>query len=178
MKIIKNCCQCAKCGDIIESTHVHDFVTCTCGAVSVDGGHHYIRRLGNKEDIIPMDIIENEEKENEIKERIDKVVSEKSSTWKEEAEEHEKNHKLYDKLADVELRLECCRDASNGKDLLITALEKRIADLEYQAFQFAMRSERSPKAYVEKCDDGSFNVCFGVFQRKYVPVKSRLKEMK
>jgi len=83
-----------------------------------------------------------------------------------------------DKLADVELRLECCRDASNGKDLLITALEKRIADLEYQAFQFAMRSERSPKAYVEKCDDGSFNVCFGVFQRKYAPVKSRLKEMK
>jgi hypothetical protein len=67
MKIIKNCCQCAKCGDIIESTHVHDFVTCTCGAVSVDGGHHYIRRLGNKEDIIPMDIIENEEKENSEK---------------------------------------------------------------------------------------------------------------
>jgi len=46
---------------------VHDFVTCTCGAVSVDGGHHYIRRLGNKEDIIPMDIIENEEKENSEK---------------------------------------------------------------------------------------------------------------
>lgn len=65
-----------------------------------------------------------------IKERIDKVVSEKPSTWKEEAEEHEKNHKLYDKLADVELRLECCRDASTGKDLLITALEKRIAELE------------------------------------------------
>lgn len=86
-----------------------------------------------------------------------------------------KNHKLYDKLADVKLRLECCRDASNGKDLLITALEKRIVELEYQAFQYAMKNERSPKAYVEKCDDGSFNVCFGVFQRKYVPIKTKEK---
>ena len=32
------------CGDEIESKHRHDFVTCKCGACSVDGGHDYLRR--------------------------------------------------------------------------------------------------------------------------------------
>lgn len=43
-KIIRNRAQCLLCGDIIESHTRHDFVTCTCGALSVDGGHSYIRR--------------------------------------------------------------------------------------------------------------------------------------
>ena len=67
---------------------------------------------------------------NPLKERIDKVVSETPSTWREEAEEYEANKKLYDRIVDVELRLECCKDASNGKDLLIPALEQRITELE------------------------------------------------
>ena len=33
------------CGDTIESHSVHDFKTCSCGAVSVDGGHEYLRRV-------------------------------------------------------------------------------------------------------------------------------------
>lgn len=49
-KIVVNKIRCKKCGDIIESKSVHDFVTCKCGAVSVDGGHNYIRRCGNLED--------------------------------------------------------------------------------------------------------------------------------
>ena len=44
-KIIKNAIQCKKCGEVIQSRHVHDFVTCQCGACSVDGGHDYLRRL-------------------------------------------------------------------------------------------------------------------------------------
>ena len=32
------------CGDVIESKHVHDFVTCSCGTVSCDGGLSYARR--------------------------------------------------------------------------------------------------------------------------------------
>jgi len=44
MVILKNAIQCKKCGDIIESTSVHDFKTCSCGACSVDGGHCYLRR--------------------------------------------------------------------------------------------------------------------------------------
>ena len=53
-KIICNRIQCKKCNDIIESKTIHDFVTCKCGAVSVDGGKDYLRRCGNKEDIIEL----------------------------------------------------------------------------------------------------------------------------
>lgn len=48
--IIYNAIKCKKCGQIIESTHRHDFKFCKCGAVAVDGGHDYLRRLGNQED--------------------------------------------------------------------------------------------------------------------------------
>jgi len=42
--IIKNKALCNKCKDIIESKHVHDFVSCKCGAISVDGGRDYLKR--------------------------------------------------------------------------------------------------------------------------------------
>ena len=45
--IIQNAATCLACGDFIVSKHRHDFVTCTCGAVSVDGGQSYIRRVGD-----------------------------------------------------------------------------------------------------------------------------------
>ena len=32
------------CEEEIESVHRHDFVTCKCGNVSVDGGKDYLRR--------------------------------------------------------------------------------------------------------------------------------------
>jgi hypothetical protein len=50
-KIIKtNKIKCRKCGDIIESTSVHDFKFCSCGACAVDGGKEYLRRVGERED--------------------------------------------------------------------------------------------------------------------------------
>lgn len=39
--------RCLDCGDIIESTHRHDFVTCSCGESFVDGGDAYLRTGGN-----------------------------------------------------------------------------------------------------------------------------------
>ncbi len=42
--IIKNRALCNKCKDIIESKHVHDFVSCKCGAISIDGGKEYLKR--------------------------------------------------------------------------------------------------------------------------------------
>ena len=54
MKIVRNRIKCAKCGDIIESYSVHDFKFCKCGAIAVDGGHDYLRRLGEREDWIDM----------------------------------------------------------------------------------------------------------------------------
>ena len=45
--IIQNAVTCLACGDFIVSKHRHDFVTCTCGAISVDGGQSYLRRVGD-----------------------------------------------------------------------------------------------------------------------------------
>ena len=52
--LTRNASQCRKCGDLIVSKHRHDFVTCKCGAISVDGGLNYSRRTGNPEDMIDM----------------------------------------------------------------------------------------------------------------------------
>lgn len=49
-RIVYNAIKCKKCGEIIESTHRHDFKFCKCGAVAVDGGHDYLRRIGKDED--------------------------------------------------------------------------------------------------------------------------------
>ena len=43
-RIIENSAKCLKCGDKIVSKHRHDYVTCSCGNVSVDGGLDYCRR--------------------------------------------------------------------------------------------------------------------------------------
>ena len=50
MKIIRNAIRCNVCGEEIESRHVHDFVTCRCGACSVDGGREYLRRCFRSRD--------------------------------------------------------------------------------------------------------------------------------
>jgi len=39
--ILRNSIKCNHCNDEIESKHVHDFVRCKCGKVSVDGGLAY-----------------------------------------------------------------------------------------------------------------------------------------
>jgi len=54
MAILKNKAQCRKCDDIIESKYTHDFKSCKCGAIFVDGGKEYIRRGGEFEDIIEL----------------------------------------------------------------------------------------------------------------------------
>ena len=41
---IKHAIRCKISGDEIESTYRHDYVTCSCGACAVDGGHNYLRR--------------------------------------------------------------------------------------------------------------------------------------
>lgn len=59
-KILHNRIMCRKCGDIIESEHRHDFKSCSCGACSVDGGHDYLRRVGNRDDWKEMSEIQTE----------------------------------------------------------------------------------------------------------------------
>ena len=50
MKITKNCIQCKACGEVIESKYRHDFVICSCGRCSVDGGLEYLRRTAKTGD--------------------------------------------------------------------------------------------------------------------------------
>ena len=49
-KILKNAVKCLKCGEIIESTYTHNYVTCGCGNVSVDGGKDYLKRCFRETD--------------------------------------------------------------------------------------------------------------------------------
>jgi hypothetical protein len=46
-KLLTNRAKCLRCGDVIESTHRHDFRWCSCGAIAVDGGQEYLRRVGD-----------------------------------------------------------------------------------------------------------------------------------
>ena len=48
--MLPNKAKCVKCGIVIESKHRHDFVGCPCGAIAIDGGNEYIRRIGNPDD--------------------------------------------------------------------------------------------------------------------------------
>jgi hypothetical protein len=49
--IMHNKAKCKKCDSVIESIHRHDWKSCKCGAIFVDGGKSYIRRGGKLEDI-------------------------------------------------------------------------------------------------------------------------------
>ena len=57
-KIIRNRIKCLKCGAVIESHSVHDFVECPCGACAVDGGKLYLRRSGERTDWEEMSVTE------------------------------------------------------------------------------------------------------------------------
>lgn len=41
--IIKNSAKCLLCGDVLVSTYRHDFVSCSCGNLFIDGGLNYLR---------------------------------------------------------------------------------------------------------------------------------------
>ncbi len=45
-----NAAKCHKCGDVIRSVHRHDFQSCKCGAIFIDGGDDYYRAGGDLRD--------------------------------------------------------------------------------------------------------------------------------
>lgn len=47
-----NAAKCAKCGDVVVSKSRHDYVSCKCGAIAVDGGFDYAKWSGNAIDIV------------------------------------------------------------------------------------------------------------------------------
>ena len=57
-QIIKvNKIKCKKCGNIIESKTTNDLKRCSCGAVAVDGGKEYSKRIGNDEEYEELSIM-------------------------------------------------------------------------------------------------------------------------
>jgi hypothetical protein len=54
--ILSNQVKCNACGDTPFSRHRHDFVSCKCGKISVDGGMDYLRRSGDVHNYIDMSI--------------------------------------------------------------------------------------------------------------------------
>lgn len=64
VKILRNRAKCLICGDEIESRTVHEYKTCSCGNLSVDGGLQYAKR-GVKDLDKWEDLSEYEEQENE-----------------------------------------------------------------------------------------------------------------
>lgn len=48
--IWSNAIKCLRCDTVIRSRNRHDYVVCPCKAVAVDGGSHYCKVVGNRED--------------------------------------------------------------------------------------------------------------------------------
>lgn len=42
--VYENKVACAVCGDILVSSYRHDWVTCSCDSIYIDGGDDYWRR--------------------------------------------------------------------------------------------------------------------------------------
>lgn len=51
-KLTQNAARCLVCGDVVVSAHRHDFQTCQCGLLSVDGGLEYERRAFRDDTLI------------------------------------------------------------------------------------------------------------------------------
>lgn len=62
-KYYPNKIRCKLCNTVIESKFTHDFQTCSCGKVFIDGGYEY-RRVGCTGDINPEDCFEEVEIED------------------------------------------------------------------------------------------------------------------
>jgi len=59
-KIIRNAAFCLNCKTYIESERRHDFQSCNCQRIFVDGGHDYLRSGGDPDFFVDMSIVEKE----------------------------------------------------------------------------------------------------------------------
>ncbi len=69
---MRNVAVCKQCGDLIESVHRHHFRSCSCGAISIDGGSDYRRSLGSRENFLRPTKQQLEEWDSKITGRLEK----------------------------------------------------------------------------------------------------------
>ena len=83
--IISNQVLCLLCGDKPYSRHRHDFQWCRCGAVAVDGGQSYLRRVYkqglDQSNIIDISIIVSNKTKQEMIDETEKTAQRGSSTY-------------------------------------------------------------------------------------------------
>lgn len=84
-RIIRNAAECPECHEVVESKSVHDYVTCGCGGIGVDGGLDYIRRTYR--DLPPIDRSEFAEAVTPVATPV--VVSGENERRRQEAAEEE-----------------------------------------------------------------------------------------
>lgn len=73
--IISNQGRCKLCGDAPFSAHRHDFKSCECGEICVDGGTAYLRRLAkNFNNFIEMSIAIDDNAFKDITARLDEEL--------------------------------------------------------------------------------------------------------
>jgi hypothetical protein len=69
-KILQNAAVCAKCGDEVWSATRHDYRECKCGAIAVDGGLYYIRRVGDLTAFLDRSIYASDRAIEDLKEAV------------------------------------------------------------------------------------------------------------
>lgn len=95
---MRNRAKCLLCNSVIESFHRHDYVTCKCGEIAIDGGLDYLRASAhNFDNFLRVDDEDHEIKVNykDDKEGQDSKVNKEENTHKPSKEE------LYRMLEDM-----------------------------------------------------------------------------
>ena len=70
-KLIQNAAVCSKCDDEVWSATRHDYRECKCGAIAVDGGLDYVRRVGDMSSFIDRSVYVSEEIIKDLKTSVE-----------------------------------------------------------------------------------------------------------
>lgn len=83
---MRNRAKCKLCKDVLESFHQHDYVSCKCGEIGIDGGNHSFKasakdwknflRIADDDTEITPTIVDNEESKEEPMEEPKKLSRE------------------------------------------------------------------------------------------------------
>jgi hypothetical protein len=63
--IYSNAAKCLSCGEVVRSRNRHDFRSCSCGTLAVDGGSWYAKRIGDRTKWEDMTVYFDDAKEGE-----------------------------------------------------------------------------------------------------------------